>query len=267
MNNIYQKDANVRMNEISLTTSKLELYFDDLHIGTGTCFFWIRRRKPYIVTNWHNFSGVNPISGENLDKKNGSRPNKVKFWFSRGDNPQLRPWTQNLESDHGDKLWLEHPHFGRKIDVACLPLIYDGRDGVATLFPLSELPDSIIQPCVSSEVFVLGYPKFIDCHGLPIWKRGSIATEPGHDVDGLPKLLIDTATMRGMSGSPVIMHTHHGRMEDGRITIGNIMTRFIGVYSGRVDTDGEGDVQLGLVWKERVIDEIIKCGRRAPNDI
>lgn len=43
--------------------------------------------------------------------------------------------------------------------------------------------------------YVLGYPKGL--HGgddFPVWKRASIASEPDLDIDGLPKVLVDTAT-------------------------------------------------------------------------
>ena len=60
---------------------------------------------------------------------------------------------------------------------------------------------------VSADVFVLGYPRGISGgRGFPI----SIATEPKIDLDGVPKLLIDTATREGMSGGPVIAVAHNG---------------------------------------------------------
>lgn len=249
----------------SFTTSKLELYFNDLHISTGTCFFWNDGGRPYVVTNWHNLSEVNPVSGRNMDEKNGARPNKMKFWFARGEEKEIRPWMQPLEEGDGQKLWFEHPAFGRKVDVACAPILFNG---IGNIVPLKAVEEPKIFPFVANEVFILGYPKFVDAGGLPVWKRGSIASEPEIDVDGLPKLLVDTATMRGMSGSPVVMHTNQGMSKDGAyITSAAVMNRLVGVYSGRVETDGEGDVQLGIVWKERVIDEIIDGGRRAPQDI
>ena len=55
------------------------------------------------------------------------------------------------------------------------------------------------------DCFVLGYPKNIDAGlDLPLWKRASIASEPSIDHGGLPRLLIDTATRKGMSGAPIV---------------------------------------------------------------
>lgn len=95
---------------------------------------------------------------------------------------------------------------------------------------------------------------------MPIWKKSSIATEPDINIEGLPKTLIDTATRSGLSSSPAIMQRIgiHG-MVDGKMlpttSIGRIRN-FLGVYSGRVGDD-EFKAQLGVVWKARVIEEII----------
>jgi hypothetical protein len=109
------------------------------------------------------------------------------------------------------------------------------------------------------EAFVIGYPfskppRLV----LPIWKRASIASEPDLDIDNLPKMLIDTATRSGLSGSPVVMqriglHGMEGGVMKGSEIIGRIRN-FIGVYSGRIG-DNEFKAQLGIVWKARVIDE------------
>ena len=114
---------------------------------------------------------------------------------------------------------------------------------------------------MADEAFVIGYP-FSDATylQLPIWKRASIASEPDVDVDQLPKLLIDTATRPGLSGSPVIMqrvgiHGMNGGEIDKNTIIGRIRN-FLGVYSGRIGAD-EVKAQLGIVWKAHVIQEII----------
>jgi hypothetical protein len=118
---------------------------------------------------------------------------------------------------------------------------------------------------VADDAFVVGYP-FADLTyaSLPIWKRASLASEPDIDVDQLPKMLIDTATRPGLSGSPVIMQRVgiHG-VTGGVITDDTIIGRirkFVGIYSGRIG-DGEFKAQLGIVWKARVISEIVGAKR------
>ena len=56
-----------------------------------------------------------------------------------------------------------------------------------------------------------------------------------------------------MSGSPVILKAQGGyRTSDGRRPMRD-MTKFLGVYSGRIHKDSE----IGIVWKPLVIEEIL----------
>jgi hypothetical protein len=69
------------------------------------------------------------------------------------------------------------------------------------------------------DVFVLGYPFGPGKTGLPVWKRGSIASEPDLVPQVENYLLVDTASRPGMSGSPVILRTYGTHMSRGEITL------------------------------------------------
>jgi hypothetical protein len=134
------------------------------------------------------------------------------------------------------------------------------------LYPLNAFPFEC-EPAVSDDVFVLGYPFGItDPLEYPIWKRGSIATEPSIAFKGLPRMLIDTATRSGMSGSPVVIKRTgiHPTLENPERF--GTAAGFVGVYSGRYGVEKDSldkdrpekeDVQLGIVWRKEVIEEII----------
>jgi hypothetical protein len=115
------------------------------------------------------------------------------------------------------------------------------------------------------EVFVLGFPFGVRLPAYPIWKRGNIASEP--DIAPLSDgfLMIDTASRPGMSGGPVILRSWTSHlMEDGtnRPLDGSTLTRFIGVYSGRMKAKDDLDTQVGMVWPATAIEEIIACNKR-----
>ena len=102
---------------------------------------------------------------------------------------------------------------------------------------------------------------------IPIYKRGSIASEPLLDYDGRPRVLIDCRTYSGMSGSPVVV-SHSGIwMPEGEITgdsvIGTVES-LLGIYSGRLGVrawlETEGVSEIGVVWKLRTIDEVVDQG-------
>jgi hypothetical protein len=112
---------------------------------------------------------------------------------------------------------------------------------------------------VSSDIFVLGYPLGImKTTLLPVWKRGSVATELDFDVNDLPCFVIDTATREGMSGAPVIARSIGGYsiIGGGQAMGTGTFNRFLGVYSGRY-VGGIDEAHLGIVWKVAVIDQII----------
>lgn len=65
--------------------------------------------------------------------------------------------------------------------------------------------DAVHDPRLAQDVFVIGFPfGAITGAPAPVWKRGTIALDPTYDIEGLPKIFIDTATREGMSGSVVV---------------------------------------------------------------
>ncbi|MGJ4728624.1 trypsin-like peptidase domain-containing protein [Luteimonas sp. SDU101] len=250
---------------VSLTTHHLHLCFrpTDAVLSSGTGFIYERNGANYLITNWHNVTGRSPIDGTCLSDTLAV-PDMVSTLFRTKDNPGVcRREHLPLYSDEAmqDHLWLSHPVHGSAVDVVAIPLP-SAINAEYQIFPINKIDfDTAYGTAVADDAFVVGYP-FSDITQLqlPIWKRASVASEPDVDLEHLPKLLIDTATRSGLSGSPVVMqrvglHGASGGQMTGAEIIGRIRN-FIGVYSGRIGAD-ESKAQLGVVWKARVINEII----------
>jgi hypothetical protein len=81
-----------------------------------------------------------------------------------------------------------------------------------------------------------------------------IASDPMIDYERRRMFLIDATTRGGMSGSPVILRISSGysRADGTHLIGGGMVTKFLGVYSGRI----RDDVEIGRVWKPKVITEI-----------
>jgi hypothetical protein len=122
---------------------------------------------------------------------------------------------------------------------------------------------------IADEVFVLGFPfghtASKSGRQTPIWKKGTIATEPEenyYDDNTFGKtFLIDGITHEGMSGSPVIA-CKRSSMINGTFPNYTHLSNayaFIGVYSAHMnfDKDKKENTYLGLVWSKELIDEII----------
>jgi hypothetical protein len=259
--------------QLSFTTHHLHLCFKptDAVLSSGTGFLYESGGHYYMVTNWHNVTGRNPLTGACLSETLAV-PNIISTMFRLKEQPAScrREEVQLYADDQMSiPLWYEHPTHGQAVDVVVVPLP-TGIADVYQLFPINSIAfDTQYKEEVADEAFVVGYP-FSDTTylQLPIWKRASIATEPDVDIDHLPKLLIDTATRPGLSGSPVVMQRVgiHG-IRDGKMTGAEVIGRirnFLGVYSGRVGAD-ELKAQLGIVWKARVISEIIEA--RVPGKV
>jgi trypsin-like peptidase len=257
--------ATIIPDPLSLTTHHLHLCFKqtDAVISSGTGFLYESEGAHYMVTNWHNVTGRNPLTGACLSETLAV-PDVISTMFRLKDRPgygRREEIPLYLDDQMRAPAWYEHPSHGSAVDVVVIPLPKAVTDAYQ-LFPLNAIPfDTQFKEVVADEAFVVGYPFSETTYlQLPIWKRASIASEPDVDLDQLPKLFIDTATRPGLSGSPVIMrrvgiHGMKGDKPTGSEMIGQIQS-FLGIYSGRVGAD-ELKAQLGIVWKARVLSEII----------
>ncbi len=237
--------------------------FDSTGLIFGTSFLFEKNDDLFLVSNWHTFSGRDPNTNKPLSATGGI-PNKVKCRLIL-DNKLLK-WEDHVFNlvDSGNKsLWFQHPRNGNNVDVAVLPIELSKQ---FKRLAINQYKFTDMRIEVSQDVFILGFPLGISGRReLPIWKRGSIASEPGGNY---PRILVDTATREGMSGAPVIMKYRGTYISNP----GNAMSAddwfgegelFLGVYSGRLGKD-EFKAQLGIVWKKEVIEEIIN-GKVLPN--
>ena len=237
-------------------------------LSSGTGFIYRKDGKHFLITNWHNVSGINPVTGKKLFS-DGRIPDRISTEFREKGKPSAT-WREELllyeDSTMSQPQWLEHPEFSHKVDVVALP-IEEEISSRYQLYPINIIPfDNKFKEMVADDAFIIGFP-FPDLTylAMPIWKKASIATEPDIDLDQTPKMLVDTATRSGLSGSPVIMQRIgiHGMTSEkltGTETIGRVRN-FIGIYSGRRGEDEE-KAQLGIVWKARVIDEIVAGNKK-----
>jgi hypothetical protein len=125
-------------------------------------------------------------------------------------------------------------------------------------------------PRVAADVFILGYPKGLTMQGvLPVWKRGTVASEPLFPLgDNIPAMFVDAITREGMSGSPVLYFGDEITDVLGGLspTVDpRLKPWLVGVYAGRDGVTGEEiEMALGRVWYKRMLDEIFD--HRVPGD-
>jgi hypothetical protein len=162
----------------SRSTVPIIQFFGDQELGTATGFVWRRHGENYLITNWHVVAMVDPNTGGNLHSK-AARPDRLHLPLNskRYDWGKI-PLDVSLYDADGDPVWLIHPIGRRKVDVVVIPL--PPCPEAADYCPINEATprDEQLAVRISMDVFVLGYPFGARPPGLPVWKRGSIATEP-----------------------------------------------------------------------------------------
>lgn len=259
----------VLVDEYSLAAVSLELRFESQTLSSGTAFFWKKDGRLFLVTNWHVLTGMNPFTGQPISEHGGQPDHlivRMQARFFSGSQPiEARvPRLLQLRDAASEPRWLVHPEYGKLVDVAVLPV---EESPLYSPSPINDMSTTSVPTTVGSDVFVLGYPLSraaidgfpISAAKYPIWKRGSIASEPQVGDDDEP-ILIDTASRPGMSGSPVI------RRSPGNVVIGAMRsmspdhTQLLGLYSGRLTTNDPLDAQLGLVWRIALVEQIIAGG-------
>jgi hypothetical protein len=272
----------------SCGVTRMEMFFHDISLGCATGFLFSFGQSLALVSNWHVFSGRHPETGITTHSTSCT-PNRVEFHISvasydkQNISIEFRPMDLPILRD-GQAAWWQHRGYldpagqPRRVDIGVLPLedvIEDFAEikkliqsfGAQVLVKTADSPkDWTYQQGtarVASEVFILGYPLGLANQGvLPIWKRGSLASEPLYDIEGnIPIIYVDALTRHGMSGSPVLFF---GPEIIDEVGIPSPQTRrphdhpwLIGVYAGRrVATADEIEMALGRVWKRRLLDEI-----------
>lgn len=263
----------IGIDPFSATAIPLRLLFGDTPLSAATGFVWGHGGSYYLVTNWHNVTGKDPNTGKHLSRT-AAEPNRVLAFFSGKGDLRTRPVIYiSLFDESGDPLWLVHPDAGQQVDVVALPIPETIANEV-DLHPINDLPTEVLDICVGMEVFVIGFPlgpklaltpPFSPALlFFPVWKRGSIASEPQMLVGPQRHILVDTASRSGMSGSPVILRQRLSVVEGGGIATIDTRpkTRLIGVYSGRIGQSDSLDAQLGICWPVELLEQIIAAGKR-----
>lgn len=264
------------VDDISICSAKIHCYFNDIHLSSATGFYYEYNDNTYFVTNWHVLSGRNFQNGQPIEVKTGAIPNKyiiesVSIAYYGNDYYLLS--KQFFARKYIDiPNFLQHGIIGQRCDIALFMLDKEYISSISyELF--NKLKIKHKDKCFTSFIYPVCIPKkffgelefkigdncYIIGHPYPfvvqdigaIWKRGSVATQPGFPMsNGLRIILVDASTSPGLSGSPVY------------ISVSSSLSpafEFIGVYSGRIE-ESLSKINLGIVWNRNYIDEIINDG-------
>lgn len=264
---------------LSFCTTPVEiLSFDgkDSVIAHGTGFFWHHAGIDFVVTNWHVLSGRNPFTLELMSDK-AIIPDRIRIfgWEILTENGQVEfkraSYTYAL-GEFGREAFAKPPMIGGKVvDIVALPVppgfaMTRGPDaeGYRKLPPIEPRVNMRAQDKIATEAgddcVLLGYPLANYSRSrLPIWKRGSIATDTNMAIDGSPAFLIDAATSSAMSGSPVFRRASTAPTvhPETKVVSQFHAVQFIGVYAGRLQSKELSAINVGYCWFANQVDAAV----------
>lgn len=253
----------------------------------ATGFFVRTQNKILLVTNWHVVTGLDPAE---TSKLGSFVPEVLKISVISKANILTELSVPLYDIDMKPR-WDEHPD-RHAVDLVVIPLPQQLESYFHFFDIESNTDDDKIEEVTAKDVFILGYPFSKDemysnfgednFYYFPIWKRGSIATEPKLKI-AKKLILIDSLSRPGMSGSPVViaedtdvMITESAenaaafkRLLDGDTSafsdlnmeeVSNKKTKkfnLLGVYSGVIGTTKLQEVALGKCWHKSVLLETI----------
>jgi hypothetical protein len=166
--------------------------------------------------------------------------------------------------------WLEHPDYGKEIDVVALPI---NKDEIASKYYIKPFNKSHLNPyrylSLGEDLLVVGFPEGErdTIHNAPIVRSATIATLYNQPFQGKQGFLIDSRLHNGTSGSPVLTKpTTIIRYKDGHAKlvhdrIESFKKYLIGVHSEKFNRL-YADLDLSFVWFASLIPEIIGGNQR-----
>lgn len=252
----------LRIAQQSMQSLMLTMRFNGVDLGTGTGFIVKLGTGIGLVTSRHNVTGRYQGTGKPISPT-GAVPNEIVIYHPVpfNQNRFIPDWEARVEPLYADgttagaRLWKEHPRLGSRVDFVLLPLTR--AQGVASVpCAMNEGVALSVQP--AETVNIVGFPFGITAGGrFAVWANAFVASEPEADYNDLPLFLVDCRTRPGQSGAPVVAR------RNGMVTLANgkhvptngTVTRFLGMYSGRVHKDAD----IGMVWKASAIQELIQA--------
>ncbi|PIT97686.1 hypothetical protein COT77_00035 [Candidatus Berkelbacteria bacterium CG10_big_fil_rev_8_21_14_0_10_41_12] len=273
------------MKKLSFSVTPVKLIKNDKGLSFGTGFFyqaaWGNENCIFLITNYHVITGIKTEERKTKQPEGDS----ISFYYhiDKNDPKPVVEIKMPIFTKDGQAIWLEHNN--SKVDVIAIPMLFSLPAPPKWHTIRKSLNDSEagFSPC--DPITIVGYPKgFLDSvNALPIYKTGNIASEYEYDFDGDPCFIVDVAAFSGNSGSPVFSIRKNAQIASQKIILqapGETID-FLGIYSaGMIVVRGHKipireiynnprgshgiitdlDLQLGVVWKAKLIEEIIEQG-------
>lgn len=262
---------------LSMITTPVILSKGSEMVSLGTGFYYGLEGSShgtvlFLVTNYHVLTGYPP------EETKPPKGDNITFYLHKdADNPgDVKQIRFPLFTKNGKPVWLSSKEFPYA-DIAVIPIVSSLYAGAKVSGITEDWTGGNIKVRPTSTITLVGYPYgyYDKKNWLPVWKTGSIASEPHVDFEGKPLFLVDISAFPGMSGSPAFAIAY-GAYEtvEGPTTVGHVQ-KFLGIYASMQMLKGgkyleeitsesgqlvavDESLELGHIWKASLIIEITK---------
>lgn len=242
----------------------IEMRRGELVLASGTAILAANDRSSHcaLITNRHNVTGRNQITGACLNKQ-GAIPDKITIYFHENAE-QIGRWKRidlPLYRPDDTPFWIEHPRLRETADIVALNLTWGSDINKFPYYLNTDLDRVKMVVSPAETISVIGFPFGQSSkERFPIWATGFLAQELSLVTPDNPVFLIDCRTRQGQSGSAVIAFrpAGHRYIKDDKIVSELSPTttwEFLGVYSGRLNAESD----LGRVWHVSAIEELLNA--------
>lgn len=211
------------MSPISFFSLHIELRLEGKKIGKATGFLYQPKEKDkiFLVTNYHVITASHPTNPSMILEGYPDCPDEIYITVLKKDNYVPFGIGYSLKKED-DPMWIEHKDRDKGIDIVAIPIELPEDAIVVTQKQLSLVDDINFE--IGSDLFIVGFPYGFGAGDFfPIWKRGTVASEPLFKPEGLSRFYMDAFTKPGMSGSPVFAFENRDIFYlDGEVTISDM---------------------------------------------
>lgn len=241
---VFSQVDNLSLSIETVQSVYLETFKDTIAVSSATGFIIRSKTRNYLITNWHVVTNKDPVTQNWANGLPHITPNKIRIMHNSKTIGNHIVRIENLTNKNGIRYKQFNINKNEMVDVIALPLT-DTSGGVA-IYPVdyqNTTESIIVRPTES--LYVLGFPMGIkSAPFFPIWKSGTIASEPDFDQENKPIIWLDIKGYGGMSGAPVYLITDR-YITKGTTSINMVgsITFFMGVFSHATD------INIGGIWK------------------
>jgi hypothetical protein len=251
--------------------------------GTGFIYFHKEMKSHYLITNYHVLTARDPKEPAILLDGYPDSPDELRWLAFKKNSSGVSSVSIDLLVNNNIE-WIEHSMRDQGVDIAAVKIKIPDDIFVWSQDKLGLVDDINVEP--GSYLSIVGYPGRITTgNELPIWKNGTIASEPMIKPNNLSRFYINANTTPGISGSPVFAvenrlwqdHDQDAELaireeKEGKISaLDRLMRidvqkfqkpylkkfyRLVGIYSGRLVDFKDVNNNIGIVWNFHLIEEL-----------